>query len=164
MVTVGERTGPSTRLAALRRPAHRLRRPPSAPVSEVQAIGSDLLGQVPATAAPGRAARGDRMERLVAQILRGTENDPRARPVRMSAVGAAGVTYGLAAAFDQKLRDRGLRLETDLPAALPPCTRTRCWCRDPVRADGQLRDLHPPRRRSRSRARRCPAAASSNRW
>ena len=38
----------------------------------------------------------------------------------MSAVGAAGVAYGLAAAFDQKLRDRGLRLETDLPAGLPP--------------------------------------------
>ena len=38
----------------------------------------------------------------------------------MSAVGAAAIAYGLAAAFDRKLRDRGLRLETDLPATLPP--------------------------------------------
>ncbi len=123
MVTVGERTE-QARLAALRRQlTGSAARHLQAPVSEVQAIGSDLLAQVPATAAPAVRrvlAAGDRMERLVAQILRGTENDPRARPVRMSAVGAAGVAYGLAAAFDQKLRDRGLRLETDLPAALPP--------------------------------------------
>jgi signal transduction histidine kinase len=65
-------------------------------------------------------AAGDRMERLVGQILRGTENDPRARPVRESAVGAAGIAHALAAAFDRKLRDRGLRLETDLPPTLPP--------------------------------------------
>jgi len=38
----------------------------------------------------------------------------------MRAVGAAGIAYGLATAFDGKLRDRGLRLETDLPATLPP--------------------------------------------
>ncbi len=123
MVTVTERSE-QARLAALRRQiTGSAARHLQAPVSEVQAIGSDLLAQVPATAAPAVRrvlAAGDRMERLVGQILRGTDNDPRGRPVRMSAVGAAGVTYGLAAAFDQKLRDRGLRLETDLPAALPP--------------------------------------------
>jgi signal transduction histidine kinase len=123
VVTVGERTE-QARLAALRRQiTGAAARHLQAPVSEVQAIGSDLLGQVPAASAPAvrrMLAAGDRMERLVAQILRGTENDPRARPVKMTSVGAAAIAYGLAAAFDQKLRDRGLRLETDLPATLPP--------------------------------------------
>ena len=123
VVTIGERTE-QARLAALRRQiTGAAARHLQAPVSEVQAIGSDLLGQVPAASAPAvrrMLAAGDRMERLVGQILRGTENDPRARPVRMSSVGAAAIAYGLAAAFDQKLRDRGLRLETDLPATLPP--------------------------------------------
>jgi signal transduction histidine kinase len=123
VVTVGERTE-QARLAALRRQiTGAAARHLQAPVSEVQAIGSDLLGQVPAASAPAvrrMLAAGDRMERLVAQILRGTENDPRARPLRMAPVGAGGIAYGLATAFDQKLRDRGLRLETDLPATLPP--------------------------------------------
>jgi signal transduction histidine kinase len=123
VVTVGERTE-QARLAELRRQiTGAAARHLQAPVSEVQAIGSDLLGQVPAASAPAvrrMLAAGDRMERLVAQILRGTENDPRARPVRMSSVGAAAIAYGLASAFDQKLRDRGLQLETDLPATLPP--------------------------------------------
>ena len=123
VVTVGERTE-QARLAALRRQlTGSAARHLQAPVSEVQAIGSDLLGQVPAASAPAvrrMLAAGDRMERLVGQILRGTDNDPRARPVRMSAVGAGGIAYALAAAFDGKLRDRGLRMETDLPATLPP--------------------------------------------
>ena len=52
MVTVGERTE-QARLAALRRQlTGSAARHLQAPVSEVQAIGSDLLGQVPATAAP----------------------------------------------------------------------------------------------------------------
>src|SRR5690606_12513884 len=94
-----------------------------APVSEVQALASDLLGQVPAHAAPTVRrvqSAGDRMERLVAQLLRGTDNDPRARPVRLRPVGAAGIAYGLGTAFDRRLRDRGLRLETALPDDLPP--------------------------------------------
>jgi signal transduction histidine kinase len=122
VVAVGERTE-QARLAALRRQlTGSAARHLQAPVSEVQAIGSDLLAQVPAATAPAVRrvlAAGDRMERLVGQILRGTDNDPRGRPVRMSAVGAAGMAYGLGAAFEQKLRDRGLRLETDLPATLP---------------------------------------------
>lgn len=123
VVAVGERTE-QARLAALRRQvtgaaARRLQ----APVSEIQALGSDLLGQVPSSAVPAvRRVQdaGDRMERLVARILRGTDHDPRARPVRMRPVGASGIAYGLGAAFDRRLRDRGLRLETDLPADLPP--------------------------------------------
>ena len=122
VVAVGERTE-QARLAVLRRQVTgSAARHLQAPVSEIQAIGSDLLGQVPATAAPGvrrMLAAGDRMERLVGQILRGTDNDPRARPVRAGAVGAAGLAYGLAAAFEGRLRDRGLRFETDLPAMLP---------------------------------------------
>jgi signal transduction histidine kinase len=123
VVAVGERTE-QARLAALRRQiTGSAARHLQAPVSEIQAIGSDLQAQVPAASAADvrrMLAAGDRMERLVGQILRGTENDPRARPVRMRAVGAAGIAYGLATAFDGKLRDRGLRLETDLPATLPP--------------------------------------------
>ena len=51
-------------------------------------------------------AAGDRMERLVSQLLRGTANDPRAHPVRLRPVGAAGMAYGLGASFDRRLRDR----------------------------------------------------------
>lgn len=123
VVAVGERTE-QARMAAVRRQlTGAAARHLQAPVSEVQALGSELLGQVPPAAAPAVRrvqAAGDRMERLVAQLLRGTANDPRARPVRLRAVGAAGVAYGLGTAFDQRLRDRGLRLETALPPDLPP--------------------------------------------
>lgn len=123
VVAVGERTE-QARLAALRRQiTGAAARHLQAPVGEIQALGSDLIGQVPPAALPTvrrMQAAGDRLERLVGQILRGTANDPRARPVRMRAVGAAGLAYGLGATFDRRLRDRGLRLETDLPADLPP--------------------------------------------
>ena len=123
VVAIGERTE-QTRMAAVRRQVTgAAARHLQAPVSEIQALGSELLGQVPASAVPTVRrvqAAGDRMERLVAQLLRGTSNDPRARPVRLRAVGAAGVAYGLGTAFDQRLRDRGLRLETALPPDLPP--------------------------------------------
>jgi two-component system sensor histidine kinase KdpD len=88
----------------------------------VQALGSELLAQVPAGSAPTVRrilAAGDRMERLVGQLLRGTENDPRGRPLGMRALGAPGIAYGLGTAFDRRLRDRGLRLETALPSDLP---------------------------------------------
>jgi signal transduction histidine kinase len=65
-------------------------------------------------------AAADRMERLVGQLLRGTANDPRARPPRVRVLGASGIAYALGRAFDQRLRDRGLRLETDIPSDLPP--------------------------------------------
>ncbi|HET6691694.1 MAG TPA: ATP-binding protein, partial [Miltoncostaeaceae bacterium] len=94
-----------------------------APVSEIQALGSDLVGQVPSSAV-GTVRRiqaaADRMERLVGQLLRGTSNDPRAHPLRLRPVGAGGIAYGLGTAFDRRLRDRGLRLETALPSDLPP--------------------------------------------
>ena len=65
-------------------------------------------------------AAGDRMERLVGQILRGTDNDPRARPVRVSAVGAGGIAYALAAAFDRQAA-RPRAAHGDRPAGdLPP--------------------------------------------
>jgi signal transduction histidine kinase len=122
VVAVAERTE-QARLAALRRQlTGAAARHLQAPVSEVRAAGSDLLAQVPAASAPAARrvlAAGDRMERLVGQILRGTDSDPRARPLRESAVGAAGLAHALAAAFDRRLRDRGLRLETDLPPTLP---------------------------------------------
>jgi signal transduction histidine kinase len=123
LVAVGERTE-QARLAQLRRQVTgAAARHLQAPVSEVQALGSELLGHVPADSAPTVRrilAAGDRMERLVGQLLRGTENDPRGRPLRMRPLGAAGIAYGLGTAFDRRLRDRGLRLETSLPADLPP--------------------------------------------
>ncbi|MGD9571151.1 MAG: ATP-binding protein [Thermoleophilia bacterium] len=123
VVGVGERTE-QARLAAMRlQITGAAARHLQAPVSEIQALGSDLVGQVPpsgATVVRRIQAAADRMERLVAQLLRGTANDPRARPLRMRAVGAAGIAYGLGAAFDRQLRDRGLRLETSLPSDLPP--------------------------------------------
>lgn len=123
LVAVADRTE-QARLAQMRRQVTgAAARHLQAPVSEVQALGSDLLAQVPAASAPGVRrilAAADRMERLVRQLLRGTDNDPRGRPLRLRALGASGIAYGLGTAFDERLRDRGLRLETSLPADLPP--------------------------------------------
>jgi len=123
IVAVGERTE-QARLATVRRQVTgSAARHLQAPVSEIQALASDLAGHVPAAAQPSVRriqTAGDRMERLVGRMLRGTADDPRARPLQMRPVGAAGLAYGLGAAFDRRLRDRGLRLETDLPSDLPP--------------------------------------------
>lgn len=123
VVAVGERTEQARMEAVRRQVTGAAARHLQAPVSEIQALGSDLLGHVPASAASTVRriqAAGDRMERLVSQLLRGTANDPRALPLRLRPVGVAGMAYGLGAAFDRRLRDRGLRLETDLPGDLPP--------------------------------------------
>jgi len=123
VVAVGERTEQARMAAVRRQVTGAAARHLQAPVSEIQALGSDLVGQVPSSAvATVRRiqAAADRMERLVAQLLRGTPNDPRAHPLRLRPVGAGGIAYGLGTAFDRRLRDRGLRLETDLPADLPP--------------------------------------------
>ncbi len=53
---------------------------------------------MPSSAAPTVRriqAAGDRLERLVAQLLRGTANDPRSQAPRLRPVGAAGLAYGL---------------------------------------------------------------------
>ncbi len=123
VVAVGERTEQARMEAVRRQVTGAAARHLQAPVSEIQALGSDLLAHVPPSAVSTvrrMQAAGDRMERLVSQLLRGTSNDPRAHPVRLRAVGIGGLAYGLGAAFDRRLRDRGLRLETDLPADLPP--------------------------------------------
>jgi signal transduction histidine kinase len=123
LVSIGERTE-QARLAELRRRVTgAAARHLQAPVSEVQALGSELVGQVPAEALPTVRriqATGDRMERLVGQMLRGTEEDPRGRPMRLRPIGAGGIAYALGRAFDRRLRDRGLRLETRIPEDLPP--------------------------------------------
>ena len=123
VVAVGERTEQARMEAVRRQVTGAAARHLQAPVSEIQALGSDLIAQVSAPAVPTVRriqSAADRMERLVAQLLRGTANDPRAQPLRLRAVGAAGLAYGLGTAFDRRLRDRGLRLETDLPPDLPP--------------------------------------------
>jgi signal transduction histidine kinase len=123
VAAVGERTEQARMEAVRRQMTGAAARHLRAPVSEIQALGSDLLGHVaPSAVTTVRRiqAAGDRMERLVSQMLRGTANDPRADPLRLRAVGVAGLAYGLGTAFDRRLRDRGLRLETDLPGDLPP--------------------------------------------
>ncbi len=123
MVAVGERTEQARMEAVRRQVTGAAARHLQAPVNEIQALGSDLLGNVPSSAVPAVRriqAAGDRMERLVSQLLRGTAADPRAHPLRLRAVGVAGLAYGLGAAFDRRLRERGLRLETSLPRDLPP--------------------------------------------
>ena len=150
VVTIGERTE-QARLAALRRQiTGAAARHLQAPVSEVQAIGSDLLGQVPAASAPAvrrMLAAGDRMERLVGQILRGTENDPRARPVRMSSVGAAAIAYGAGGGLRPEA-PRPRPAPRDRPPGDPAAAAHRLGpgARDPLRADRQLGDLHAPGR------------------
>lgn len=123
VIALNERTEQERMAAVRRRITGAAARHLQAPVNEIQALAADLAGAVsgPAAATVRRMqGAADRMERLVGQLLRGTPNDPRARPPRLRPVGAAGLAYGLGAAFDQRLRDRGLRLETDLPFDLPP--------------------------------------------
>jgi signal transduction histidine kinase len=123
VVAVGDRSEQARMAVVRRQVTGAAARHLQAPVSEIQALGSDLVGQVPSSAV-GTVRRiqaaADRMERLVGQLLRGTSNDPRAHPLRLRPVGAGGIAYGLGTAFDRRLRDRGLRLETALPSDLPP--------------------------------------------
>lgn len=123
VVGVGERTEQARMEAVRRQVTGSAARHLQTPIAEIRALSSDLLGHVPSSAAPTVRriqAAGDRLERLVAQLLRGTANDPRSQAPRLRPVGAAGLAYGLGATFDRRLRDRGLRLETDLPRDLPP--------------------------------------------
>ena len=123
MVAVGERTEQARMEAVRRQVTGSAARQLHTPIAEIRTLTSDLIGQVPSSAAPTVRriqAAGDRMDRLVGQLLRGTANDPRPEAPRLRAVGAAGLAYGLGAQFDRRLRDRGLRLETDLPRDLPP--------------------------------------------
>ena len=123
VVAVGERTEQARMEAVRRQVTGSAARHLQTPISEIRALSSDLIAQVPASAAPTVRriqAAGDRLERLVAQLLRGTSSDPRSEAPRLRAVGAAGLAYGLGTTFDRRLRDRGLRLETDLPRDLPP--------------------------------------------
>lgn len=123
VVAVGERTEQARMEAVRRQVTGSAARHLQTPISEIRALSSDLLGHVPSSEAPTVRriqAAGDRLERLVAQLLRGTANDPRSEAPRLRAVGAAGLAYGLGTTFDRRLRDRGLRLETDLPRDLPP--------------------------------------------
>ena len=122
IVAVGDRTE-QARLAALRRQVTgSAARHLQAPVGEVRALASELMTQVPASAASTArriVSASDRLERVVAQMLRGTANDPRARPLRVGDVSIAGIAFALGRAVDRRLKDRGLQLETDIPADLP---------------------------------------------
>lgn len=123
MVGVGERTEQARMEEVRRQVTGSAARHLQTPIAEIRSLSSELVGEVPSPVVPTVRriqAAGDRLERLVAQLLRGTANDPRSQAPRLRAVGAAGLAYGLGATFDRRLRDRGLRLETDLPRDLPP--------------------------------------------
>lgn len=123
MVGVGERTEQARMEAVRRQVTGSAARHLQTPIAEIRSLSSELVGQVPSPVVPTVRriqSAGDRLDRLVSQLLRGTANDPRSEPPRLRPVGAAGLAYGLGATFDRRLRDRGLRLETDLPRDLPP--------------------------------------------
>lgn len=93
-----------------------------APISEVQALASDLHAHVPAGVAPSVArilAAADRMERLVSALLRGTDGDPMARPPRPAPMGAAGLLWGLGRRHAEALEARQLRLHPSVEDPLP---------------------------------------------
>ena len=56
----------------------------------------------------------------MAQLLRGTANDPRARPCGWATSALAGIAFGPGPGRGPPPQDRGLQLETDFPADLPP--------------------------------------------
>jgi two-component system OmpR family sensor kinase len=122
MVTVTER-GEQERLRRLRRQltgaaARHLR----APLAEIQARATELFTHVPAASAqPVQRilAAADRMDRLVASMLRGTAHDPLARPPRLAPMSVPGLLWGLAQKWDRALRPQALRVELDLTPELP---------------------------------------------
>ena len=122
LVAIGERTE-QERMAAVRRQlTGAAARHLQAPVSEIQAVASQLSAEGHPSAAPAvRRILGaaNRMERLVGSILRGTAHDPRARPVRREPVGVSGTLWGLARAWDRRLKALGLRLEPSVAAEVP---------------------------------------------
>lgn len=122
LVAISERTE-QDRLAAVRRQVTGAAvRHLQAPVSEIQALASDLLAEGPAGAAPSVRriqATADRMEGIVASLLRGTLHDPNGRPLRREPVGASGLVWGLARAWDERLRAMGLRLDTRVAPDVP---------------------------------------------
>ncbi|MDX6554168.1 MAG: hypothetical protein QOD86_363 [Miltoncostaeaceae bacterium] len=122
LVAIGERTE-QQRLAAVRRQmSGAAARYLQAPVSEIQAVAAELSSEGHPSAAPAVRrilAAANRMERLVASILRGTAHDPRARPVLREPVGVGGTLWGLARAWDRRLKALGLRLEPSIDHDVP---------------------------------------------
>ena len=122
LVAIGERTE-QVRLAAVRRQVSgSAARHLQSPVAEIQAIAAQLYSEGHPSAAPAVRrilTAANRMERLVSAILRGTPHDPRARPVRREPVGVSGLLWGLARAWDERLRAMGLRLEPAVAADVP---------------------------------------------
>jgi signal transduction histidine kinase len=122
LVAIGERTE-QQRLAAVRRQmSGAAARHLQAPVSEIQAVAAELSAEGHPSAQPAVRrilASANRMERLVASILRGTAHDPRARPVTREPVGLGGTLWGLARAWDRRLKALGLRLEPSIADDVP---------------------------------------------
>jgi len=122
LVVLAERTE-QARLEAVRAnvvgaASRNLRRP----ITEIQARGAELLARASGDAAgPARdiLAGADRLERLVSRMLRSAGIDDGSRAVRPRSVSVASVAFGLGQAYDRRLRDRGLRLEHDVPGDLP---------------------------------------------
>ncbi|MEQ8834986.1 MAG: HAMP domain-containing sensor histidine kinase [Miltoncostaeaceae bacterium] len=119
VVVLAERTE-QARLAALR--AHltgsasqQLR----GPIAEIATRAGEIADRGPVSvgsAAGAIRASADRLDRLVARMLRAGGVEDASRRPTPRAVGVGALAHGLGTAYDARLRERGLRLEHDLPA------------------------------------------------
>jgi signal transduction histidine kinase len=122
VVVIGERTE-QARLGALRTAisgaAGRMLR---GPLGQIRVEASGLAARLPAddaTSARAILAAAERLDRLTARMVR-TGSDTAARPPAVSPIGVAAVAFGLGQAYDRRLRERGLRLEYDIPDGIAP--------------------------------------------
>jgi signal transduction histidine kinase len=92
------------------------------PLEQIRAEATGLAERLPAGEAPSARAilaGVERLDRLTARMVR-TGTDEPGRPVATRPVGVAAIAFGLGQAYDRRLRERGLRLEHDVPAAIAP--------------------------------------------
>jgi signal transduction histidine kinase len=122
VVVLGERTE-QARLRELRTnisgSAGRMLR---GPLEQIRAEAAGLAERLPAAEAPSARAvlaGVERLDRLTARMVR-TGSDEPARPPAPRPVGVGSIAFGLGQAYDRRLRERGLRLEHDVPPRLAP--------------------------------------------
>ena len=123
LVALAERTE-QQRLRELRaeisRAATRIMRGPVADIRTQSRALAERLGGADGEAARAILAASDRVERVSARILRADGADDAARAAQVRPVGLPSVAFGLGRAYDGRLRERGLRLEHDIPDGLAP--------------------------------------------
>jgi signal transduction histidine kinase len=122
VVVLGERTE-QARLRDLRASisgaaARKLR----GPLGQIREEADGLAARLPApesTSARAILAAVERLDRLTARMLRGGSDETTRMPV-VRPVGVGAVAFGLGQAYDRRLRERGLRLEHDIPEGIAP--------------------------------------------